>query len=503
MKEAPQAGLFDDVGFLDAESRLRVVPDWPDSERFPLNRPGETAGRVILADLLGSRSPLIVTGYTSLDRVISFIGDVGAQSAGPVRLVLGNEPFESRTASFTLNGRRFPEEVRDFWLERGISLFFSAKIVAAISLIETGRVRARFVDCESRKLHAKIYAGDDAITIGSSNFTTTGLERQLECNVRFQRDADKRRYRDAMLIAENFWEIGSDYNEALLELLRQLLRVVTWQEALARACAELLEGEWAERYLEHQLDLGDTRLWPSQRVGIAQALWVLENIGSVLVADPTGSGKTRMGAHLIRALVDRLWSKGRARRQARRDISVLVCPPSVEPIWQREATNCGLPLQIRSHGILSRRDSEGNEETVSAVRRAQILSIDEAHNFLNLASNRTQEILANMADSIVLFTATPINRNAADLLSLVDMLGADNMEEETLKVLEGLARRKSGKEQALAPHEVDALRREIQRFTLRRTKATLNAMVDRHPDLYVDAAGKRCRYPHHHTTEVR
>ena len=37
-----EAGLFDDVGFLDAESRLRVVPNWPDSERFPLNRPGET-----------------------------------------------------------------------------------------------------------------------------------------------------------------------------------------------------------------------------------------------------------------------------------------------------------------------------------------------------------------------------------------------------------------------------------------------------------------------------
>ncbi len=495
----PQAGLFDDVGFRDAEGKLREIVDWPDPEKFPLNRPGQSAGRLILSDLRASKSPLVVTGYASMDRVIAFVSGIGEQQDGPIRLVFGNEPFEAKTSNFTLKGKPFPDEVRDYWLERGVSLFLSAKIISAMALIESGRVQSRFVDCEARRLHAKIYVGDDAVTVGSSNFTANGMERQLECNVRFLKETDKRRYRDSVKVAENLWSIGSDYNESLLALLQQLLRVVTWQEALARACAELLEGEWAERYLENQLELGDTRLWPSQRVGIAQALWVLENIGSVLVADPTGSGKTRMGAHLIRALVDRLWSKGRARRQARRDISVLVCPPSVEPTWRDESTNCGLPLQIRSHGVLSRRDSEGNAETVSAVRRAQILSIDEAHNFLNLASNRTQEILSNMADSVVLFTATPINRNASDLLSLVDMLGADNMEEETLKVLEGLSRRKSTGDQALGPHEVVALRREIQRFTLRRTKAMLNTMVDRNPEQYVDAHGKPCRYPHHNS----
>lgn len=157
--------------------------------------------------------------------------------------------------------------------------------------IRAGRIEARFVDCESRRLHAKIYCGADAVTLGSSNFTANGLDRQLECNARFQREHDKKRFREASLIAENYWNIGTDYTQELLALLEQLLRVVTWQEALARACAELLEGEWAARYLEGQLDLGDTRLWPSQQLGIAQALWVIENIGSVLVADPTGSGK--------------------------------------------------------------------------------------------------------------------------------------------------------------------------------------------------------------------
>lgn len=492
-KESSQGDLFEGVGLWNPEGKLESAQVWPDPERFPLNIPGRTVEKVVLQDLRESTNPLIVAGFASLDRIVAFLADVAERPETQIRLVFGNEPFEARSKSYALKGKTFPDEVRDYWLERGISLFYSAKIIAVMDLIQAGRIEARFIESESRRLHAKIYCGSDAITLGSSNFTTYGLTTQLECNTRFHRDSDKRRFRDASLIAENYWSIGRDYTQDLYDLLKQLLRVVTWQEALARACAELLEGEWATRYLEHQLSLGDTRLWPSQQSGIAQALWVLENIGSVLVADPTGSGKTRMGAHLVRALVDRTWSSGRARR----DISVLVSPPAVEPTWQKEATNCGLSLQTRSHGVLSRQDSEGYEETAKAVRRAQILAVDEAHNFLNLASRRTQEILANMADHVVLFTATPINRGASDLLSLVDMLGADNMEEETLKVLEGLARRKGSAEKSLAPSEVAALKEEINRFTLRRTKSKLNELVDLAPDQYIDAKGMPCRYPVH------
>lgn len=186
-----QAGLFDNVGFRDAEARLRVLPDWPDPERFPINRPGESVGRIVLDDLRRSSSPLIVTGYASIDRIIGFLADVVVGDKTSVRLVLGNEPFESRTKSFTFRRRPFPEEIRDYWLERGVSLYYSANIIAAMAHIRAGRIEARFVDCESRRLHAKIYCGADAVTLGSSNFTANGLDRQLECNARFQREHDK------------------------------------------------------------------------------------------------------------------------------------------------------------------------------------------------------------------------------------------------------------------------------------------------------------------------
>ncbi|MCA8917405.1 MAG: hypothetical protein KDB90_18625 [Planctomycetes bacterium] len=53
MNQAPQRGLFDDVGFLDAESKLHLVADWPDPEKFPLNRPGDSAGRLV--EMVGSQ----------------------------------------------------------------------------------------------------------------------------------------------------------------------------------------------------------------------------------------------------------------------------------------------------------------------------------------------------------------------------------------------------------------------------------------------------------------
>lgn len=158
-----------------------------------------------------------------------------------------------------------------------------------------------------------MYCGDEAVTLGSSNFTDPGLKHQVEANVRFTR-RDGLRFTQAKQIAENFWNRGTDYSSDLIALLVALLRVVTWQEALARGCAELLEGEWARGYLQQQLLPDDQPLWPSQVQGIAQALWLIENVGSVLIADATGSGKTRMGVHLLRAIVGRIWGSTRIRK---------------------------------------------------------------------------------------------------------------------------------------------------------------------------------------------
>lgn len=171
-----------------------------------------------------------------------------------------------------------------------------------MDLVGQGRVEVRS-SAGDMGLHSKIYVGGDAATIGSGNFTRNGLGAQIEANARFERaGSESHRYRELDEIAENHWNISTSWDEGFLDLLSSLLKEVSWQEALARACAELLEGEWADKYLATVVG-GRQGLWPSQKVGIAQARWIIENVGSVLIADATGSGKTRMGAHLFKAFV--------------------------------------------------------------------------------------------------------------------------------------------------------------------------------------------------------
>jgi hypothetical protein len=209
----------------------------------------------------------------------------------------------------------------------------------------------------------------------------------------------------------------------------------------------------------------------------------------VLVADATGSGKTRMGAQLVRAIYDQLWSTGRGRR----DLNVLICPPGVLKVWEEEAVHCGLPLKTVSHGLLSRPTSATSESHMRALRRAQLLAVDEAHNFLNVGAERTRQLRDATADHVVLFTATAISRRTADLLYLVALLGPDNFEDQTLEVLLRLDRVRTAE---LTAGEVDHLRRAIQRFTVRRTKRQLNSLVARDPEAYRDPrTGRICRFP--------
>jgi superfamily II DNA or RNA helicase len=468
---------------------LSALP-WPDSDRFPVNHAGAHVWDLVWSDLTRSRGGLVVAGFASIAKIVELVAARASRAEpGHLRVLLGTEPFSTERVSFGSVSASFTTDVRQYWVEqRGVSLRLSAKIVQALRALDEGWLEVRFVPGRTR-LHAKIYLGDAAVTIGSSNFTDAGLRSQFEANARFDRAGDRRRFDETAELADNYWQVGQVWDEELRALLLDLLQFVPWQEALARACADLLDGQWADRYLGSGPGLSN--LWPSQLAGIAEAMWVVENVGSVLIADATGSGKTRMGAQLTRAVRDRLWSTGRVRG----DLTVLVCPPSVEEQWLRESVACGLTLRTVSHGLLSRPSVAGRRVEEDEVGKAQILAVDEAHNFL-AKSKRTRQIQDANADHVLLFTATPINRGAEDLLALIDLLGADNFQDDTLDLLDQLGKR--GHDSVLTDAQQVLLRKEIQRFTVRRTKTMLNDLVDQDPEAYLHPiTGRVCRYPVH------
>ncbi len=488
-RRRPEQLTYDLFAAEDSELRDKPELNWPEAGRFPLNLDRYHVHDVVWYDLKESSAPLIVTGYAGLNQIIDFIADT--DESQNVRVLLGYEPYTAYRESWRVKDYTFPEEAENFWLNRGISLLLSAKVVLCKERLKSGRLSTRYIGGNER-LHAKIFVADKAATVGSSNFTLPGLKSNLEANTRFLASKESTRYKQTQQIAENYWDLGRDYNAELLELLDKLLNVVSWQEALARACAELLEGEWAERYLRESGLSNEGMLWPSQKQGVAQALYILSRQDSVLIADATGSGKTRMGTHLVNAISDEILRSGRMRYGK----SLMICPPAVMGSWRNESNISVTDIDIYSHGILSFTHSLQHELMIQALRRAQVLCVDEGHNFLNIKSNRTRELLRNMADHVILFTATPINKSVLDLLRIVDMLGADNLAPETLSMFKKLLGKKTIKH-SFTEVETKQLRAEIRRFTVRRTKRMLNVLIDREPEAYRDHRGELCRFPKH------
>ncbi|MFO7562312.1 MAG: helicase-related protein [Enhygromyxa sp.] len=481
----------DALGQLELLDRGPVIEpgEWPDPALLPYNWPVDrihVEGRVY-QDMHASEEVLIIAGYASLAHLCDFVASLEADLPRKIRVVFGTEPFIASERPARSRLETLSQELRDYWLEQGISIMHAMSVLITIDALSEGRLETR-ISRRARRQHAKMYIGQHAAIIGSSNFTEPGLCSQLEANVRVT-DARPTRahFEQARRLGEIYWKLAAPFDDQLLELLRELLRKVTWREALARACAELLEGEWARVHLRDEFGYHQ-RLWPSQVQGIGQALYVLMEVGSVLIADATGSGKTKAGAWLLRALRERLVMMGRPISDP-----VLVTPPAVTESWSAELHEAEVRVESHSHGALSSRRAAAHARVVADVEVARILAIDEAHNFIN-SSNRAQIVNGNLADHVLLFTATPINRAVSDLLGIADLLGADNLDDETLKILEEVGWRKR---RVLSEDDKQRLRGALRRFTVRRTKRAFNELIDREPGRYLNRQGDACRYPDH------
>lgn len=374
--------------------------DWPNHALLPFNwsRTRVSVEGVVFDDLYASDEALLVMGYASLENLCHFVGNADTGRQHRFRVVFGAEPFRGRTVDGPFVSDDLSADVRTYWLERGISILSALSVLRTIEALDRSCLESR-ISRRSQGLHAKMFLAGDAATIGSSNFTSPGLRTQLEANVRLFKadDASRPYFSESWRLGEIYWRLSRPFDRELRDLLGTLLKNVTWKEALARGCAELLEGQWARAYLRDELGYND--LWPSQVQGIGQALYVLMEVGSVLIADATGSGKTRMGAWLLRALRQRLVAQGRPISDP-----VLVSPPAVSERWADELHKAEIRIEVHSQGALSSFRAATHARVVNDVAVARLLVLDEAHNFIN-PSNRTAKVNTNFADHVVLFTA--------------------------------------------------------------------------------------------------
>ena len=464
---------------------------WPPNQKYPLNLSSphdRSVEHEVLKDLEGSDEFLIITGFTSLSYLIDLYYLHDYVPGKKVRVVLGFEPMVRQRKKWPRV--KFSQAVAEFWLDRGISPLQSGGVIKLIEHIEKGDIEFRV----SEKIHAKIYVGSEHATLGSSNFSKNGLTKQREANIRVcvcsDNTTEQQQYKDISLIAENFFVESDDYKAKILELLNLLLKATEWPEALARAIAELIEGDWIEQYPEAFRHLKDLELWPSQRIAIGQALQIIDTQGSVLIADPTGSGKTKLASSLQVSLINRRWIQGKGDKTN----SLVICPPLIIENWNKEYEKMRFSQQSPlSNGILSYEASRKHEAALSKVKNCDIMIIDEAHNYLRPRSIRSLSIKNSLADCVMLVTATPINKKADDLLRLIELLDIDNLRDDELEEYKKL--RRTGRTKQLRHYQ--QLSDYIKKFTVRRTKKQLNLLVEKDRESYTNSEGNLCKYPKH------
>ncbi|MEQ9265427.1 MAG: SNF2-related protein [Balneolaceae bacterium] len=465
---------------------------WPSNEEYPLNlRNGlekRTVEQEIIKDISSSMDYLVVTGFTSLSYLVDLFYKIDPCQEKKFRIVLGFDPIIRQRKKWPRVS--FSSAVKDFWINQGVSPLQSGGLIKLIDHIEKGDIDFRI----SEKIHAKIYVGSKSVILGSSNFSKNGLTKQTEANVRFDSESrsksERIRYKEIKNIANNFYSESEDYKVVILSLLKELLKLSSWQEVLARATSELLEGIWIRKYSDTFKNLKDEDLWPVQKEAIGQAIHIIDNQGSVLIADATGSGKTRLACNIQLCLINRRWMKGKGDRAN----SLVICPPIVIDNWNREYEKLHFFQQAPlSNGILSFEGSRKHKLALNKIKDCNIIIIDEAHNYLNPKSFRSLTLKNSSADSVMLITATPINRKVDDLLRLIELLDIDNLNDEELKQYKTLCKNKD--RHSLS--QLDSLNSYIRKFTVRRTKKQMNDSVSKEKEKYRNSLGNLCRYPNH------
>ncbi|MGD2215438.1 MAG: DEAD/DEAH box helicase [Gemmatimonadales bacterium] len=223
-----------------------------------------------------------------------------------------------------------------------------------------------------------------------------------------------------------------------------------------------------------------------QQRAYERACAILDRYGGVIVADAVGLGKTYIGLRLLERALD---LGGRA---------LVIVPAALREQWARELGYLGatgvpatradtgettqpagnLDLWIRENlpgevGLLSMESLGRGDFDPVAQRGADLVLVDEAHNFRNPATRRYR----NLADllrhtRVALLTATPINNTILDLQHLIDLFAAPG----AFRHLGVADYREAFRRAALADGD---LRTVISACVLRRTRRFLRAHYGR------------------------
>jgi superfamily II DNA or RNA helicase len=365
----------------------------------------------------------IATGHFEIGALLALDGQW--QKVDKIRLLIGGE-----TSRATVNAIRAAREDLETSLssEREQDPFLSG-IDAVIEAIRRKKIEIRVY--RTKKFHAKAYITHgrldvvgSAALVGSSNFTRPGLTKNVELNVRFTGVE----VRELQSWFEEHWRNGEPVEEELLSVLEHQTREYTPFEIYARSL-QLLTADLEPSAREWETS--DSRIYPMLAPYQRQAYHGLKEMAKqwrgAFLTDGVGLGKTFVGLMLAEYYAVR----------ERRNVLIMATKTGEEAVWRPEIARL-LPdltgdftnLMVMAHTDLSRQNAA--ERVRQLAERADVVIVDEAHNFRNRGSRGDEEEgknpsrwwrLYDICQGKLVFnlTATPINNRLFDFVRQLEL----------------------------------------------------------------------------------
>lgn len=478
------------------------------------NRDGNTLLASLQTITNSGRELCIASAFFTLDALLLLSETLGHYEK--IRLLFGDDADATQRRKLLEKAKLASETDLLKQREEGMALLSPLKVVE--QLFKEGKIEARCYT--QQKFHAKAYLiqRDAAFAprqgiIGSGNFTRSGMTRNIELNLHLtiEQTAQLEDWFDA-----RWGEAEKDVvTPDILTLIQSQITLyhpyVLFHKALA---------VWGE-YYGGQYEDSSLPLDPHQEQGFQQALNIIGREQGVMVCDGVGLGKSFVGL----ALMEHFCRDGRN--------VLLIAPKNIldsgwkgyidkylyryrEPfgnITARPMTEFGfLPEEGRKDPPPTPALLEKRRLRDDLMERADVIVIDEAHNFRTTSASRYQNLLKIVQQArgrrkkIILLTATPINTEYADLSAQIGLItqeagrvgGYDIVQiRASAKNLDKQIYQQIGKEEALPSGQLNLGLREtddqllnkvLEALLIQRSRKTCKALAE--------AAGKVLRFPH-------
>jgi superfamily II DNA or RNA helicase len=389
----------------------------------------------------------------------------GLNGLGNFRLLLGDEPEAGSDLGMREIGAKpvkglIRDLARETFNEKTLRL-----VEDLVAFLHQENVQVRLYT--QGFLHAKcyiFYSGGGferfipvAAIVGSSNFTRPGLQTNKELNLTHRANlspeevepervkgllesSERKRLGQVSEVErvtaanipgvlainelaewyERHWEAARDFKDELIDLIdsskfgrKEYTPYQVYMKAIFEYFREDLDNEVGSAASTRSA----VELSEFQEDAVKKARKIPASYDGVMIADSVGLGKTWIGKKLLEDYA-----------YHQRYKAVVICPAALQKMWRDELLSAGIAARFITQEALGR-----DEFDISDVQDADMLLVDESHNFRNrnaqryenleriLAANNRRGKISGERKKLILLTATPINNTVFDLYNQVNL----------------------------------------------------------------------------------